>query len=499
MSNSKDAFYDKFVKKNNSHAVQNKSSKNNKNSYDEKSQRKNNQNKNNQSTKNQHTKNQNTKNHRKDFIKANKILNSELVLEQKNVFADFSKILNKDSKNLLSSFDKIAKKALGLSSKKEEQLPKEIRKLFHELTDDRGSRKVNYLNNPIKLSAYIYYYMWWNIVRSFKLISNLNFNLNDDSVIADFGCGPFTMLCAFWIARPELREKKLNWYCVDISSKALSAGENIFKSLCEYSGVKQDDLAWKVTKVVGKFGTKLNKPVDLFISANMFNEIFWDSKLRIYSEANKAVNNISKYLKTGGSSLVIEPGIPQGGEFIYYLRKAFLQKNFFVKSPCPNSKNCSIPASSDKNLLSKNFPTANNKWCHFSFFTDDAPKKLIDLSENANLKKVRASLSFLYCKEFNKGANENSQKQLQKNSTKENSKEDKKIFLARISSDVLKLPDGKIGRYACSEKGFLLIVERYSPKAKLKQYIEGALIKLEVKNINLFLKDKKTGALLFEV
>ncbi len=493
MSNSKDVFYDKFIKKNNSHPTKNKSSKNNKND-NEKAKHKNNQYKS-----NQNLKNQNVKNHKKDFIKANKILNSELVLEQKNVFADFSKTLNKDSKNLLSSFDKIAKKALGLSSKEEDQLPKEIRKLFHELTDDRGSRKVNYLNNPIKLSAYIYYYMWWNLVRAFKLVSNLGLDLNDDAVIADFGCGPFTMLCAFWIARPELREKKLHWYCVDISSKALSAGENIFKSLCEYSGLKQDDLTWKVTKVVGKFGTKLNKPVDLFISANMFNEIFWDSRLKIYSEANKAVGSISKYLKKGGSSLVIEPGIPQGGEFIYYLRKAFLQKNFFVKSPCPNSQNCSIPASSDKNLLSKNFPTANNKWCHFSFFTDDAPKKLIDLSDSANLKKVRASLSFLYCKEFNKSENGNSQKQLQKNSKKEKSQEDKKIFLARISSDLLKLPDGKIGRYACSEKGFLLIVERYSPKAKLKQYIEGALIKLETKNINLFLKDKKTGALLFEI
>lgn len=394
----------------------------------------------------------------------------------------FSKLDN-NTIGILNSFGAIARSALSLNQKQEALIPKNIRQLFHELTDKRSARKINYLNNPIKLTAYIYYYMWWNLVRISKLIANMTFDLQDGNVIADFGCGPLTAACAFWIAKPELREKKLHWYCIDISAKALSAGESIFNALCALTEKNSESphKPWQITKIIGSFGVPLKTGVNFFISANMFNEIFWDSSVKVLGEAEKAVKIVSHYLNKNGAVLMIEPGIPLAGEFISELRKQFLQWNFYIESPCPHNGAC--PMRGTKNYLpsAKTKNTALSKWCHFSFYTDDVPHNLVVLSEAAKLEKTRASLSFLYCKSG-----------IHQNDT--NDKNKKSGFIARITSDIIKLQDGAIGRYACSEKGFLLLAEKKTMCSKLKKYTCGSLVKIEAEKPNSLFKDKKTGA-----
>ena len=184
------------------------------------------------------------------------------IVKTKNTGKNIFKENDEDTKALLNSFDLIIKEALKLSSKQAASVPKDIRILFHELTNERGSRKVNYLNNPVKLTAYIYLYMWWNLVRISKLIGNLDFDLKDGDIIADFGCGPMTLMCAFWIAKPELRSKKLHWYCADISGKALAAGEALFNSLFAFTNQKagiEQTSNWKLTKLNGSFGLPLKE------------------------------------------------------------------------------------------------------------------------------------------------------------------------------------------------------------------------------------------------
>lgn len=435
--------------------------------------------------------------------------------------------LDGESAAVLNSFDEIVRSALNLNLKQEALIPKDIRSLFHELTDERGIRKINYLNNPIKLTAYIYHYMWWNLVRISKLILNMNFDLYDGSSIADFGCGPLTMACAFWIAKPELRNKKLHWYCADISGKALSAGEAIFNSLCAFTEKdKQHPCSpWKITKVTGSFGVPLKSKIDFFISANMFNEIFWDSSIKITGEAERAVKNIMRYLKNNTANfdsqnssrqvLIVEPGIPLAGAFISELRRLFLENDFFVVSPCSHNHICPIPgqrhekvnAPDGKALFEKPYflnrrqkaqklqngaaALAQDKWCHFSFYTEDAPEKLVVLSETAKLEKARASLSFLYCKTQTNKHNKPEQRAFVQHT--------KEPFNVRITSDIIKLQDGILGRYACSEKGFLLLTEKNSAKSKLKTYTGGSLVKIQTEKINPFLKDKKTGALIIRL
>lgn len=413
------------------------------------------------------------------------------IVKTKNTGKNIFKENDEDTKALLNSFDLIIKDALKLSSKQVASVPKDIRILFHELTNERGSRKVNYLNNPVKLTAYIYHYMWWNLVRISKLIGNLDFDLKDGDIIADFGCGPMTLMCAFWIAKPELRSKKLHWYCADISGKALVAGEALFNSLFAFTnqnaGIEQTS-NWKLTKLNGSFGLQLKEKVNLFVSANMFNEIFWDSSIKIEGEAERAARTIQHYLQNDGAALIIEPGIPLAGEFVSALRKNFIEKKYKIISPCPHAEICPIPGEKTAEQKNIKYPIASDKWCHFSFYADDAPPKLVELSEAARLEKTRASLSFIYCR----GGEEKKEKQAE-------SKKGKKDFLARISSEIIKLDDGKIGRYACSEKGFLLLTEKKGSRSKLKEYVDGSLIKIEDEKINRFFHDRKTGALIIRV
>lgn len=445
---------------------------------------------------------------------APKIFIAKSELSDKNIFEH----LDGDVLKILNSFDEIVRSAIGLTSKQELSIPKDIRRLFHELTDERSTRKINYLNNPIKLTAYIYHYMWWNLVRISKLILNMEFDLDDNSIIADFGCGPLTLACAFWIAKPELRNKKLHWYCVDISAKALSIGYEIFNSLCSFTEDRKENpcTPWRITKVTGSFGVPLKTKIDFFVSANMFNEIFWDSSLKVEGEAKKAVKSIFHYFNLKKDlpendikqALIIEPGIPLAGEFIAELRRLFLEKNFSILSPCPHNCICPIPGTNkddERYFERETFPKyqknkkpvfARRKWCHFSFNTEDAPKRLVALSELAKLEKNRASLSFLYVK----SQCDTLQSFDSKNTPVKDGKQKINVnFMVRITSDIIKLHENDIGRYACSEKGFLLLIEKNLANAKLKNYTDGSLVTIQVEKFNPFLKDKKTGAIIIHL
>ena len=144
-------------------------------------------------------------------------------------------------------------------------------------------------------------------MRLTKLLQNLEIPLDDGDYAADFGSGPLTFVCALWIAKPELRKKRVTWYCVDISNKALSFGEDLFLALCAYTGKKNNngEIPWTVKKVCGAFGTPLSEKVSLVTEANMFNEIFWNSPLSLDDQAEKTHRTVMHYLKQAGSVLFI--------------------------------------------------------------------------------------------------------------------------------------------------------------------------------------------------
>lgn len=434
--------------------------------------------------------------------------------------------LSSETKNILEYFPALLDRVLPLDVKKKQLLPQHIHTLFHELTDERGSRKAHYLNDPVKLSAYTHYYVWWNLVRLTKLLQNLDIRLDDGAYAADFGSGPLTFICALWIAKPALRKKRLTWYCVDISNKALNFGEELFLTLCAYTSRKNfgGEIPWTIKKICGAFGTALSEKVSLVTEANMFNEIFWNSPLSLDAHAEKTYHTVMHYLKPNGSILFIEPGIPLAGEFLSLLRTQFLNTGFSLYAPCPHHGICCFPNRSPQTGAAKT-PIAVHKWCHFTFETHDSPESLLRLSETSRLGKERASLSFLYgalssstspassdntadekndnaCTYGNQGATVFTGK---KYNAATNGKEHSTDvghpngIPVRICSDIIKPDPHTIGRYACSEKGFMFITGHAYKESILNTAVSGTLLILPAESIELNQRDKKTHALLVEV
>ena len=417
--------------------------------------------------------------------KQSKNRNTALYAFGRPIFAE----LTPEAKNILEHFPALLDQVLPLDAKKKQLLPQHIHTLFHELTDDRSSRKTHYLNDPVKLSAYTHYYVWWNLVRLTKLLQNLDIRLDDGDYAADFGSGPLTFICALWIAKPELRKKQLTWYCVDISNKALSFGEELFLALCAYTGKKNNngEIPWTVKKVCGAFGTPLSEKVSLVTEANMFNEIFWNSPLSLDDQAEKTHRTVMHYLKPAGSVLFIEPGIPLAGEFLSLLRTEFLAADFSIYAPCPHAGVCCFPNRPLQTGTAK-MPIAFHKWCHFTFETHDSPENLLRLSEASHLGKERASLSFLYGTLSSSAISSGIAK-----------REASDGIPVRICSDIIKPDPQTIGRYACSEKGFMLITGHAYKESVLNTAVSGTQLILPEASVKLNQRDKKTHALLVEV
>ena len=94
-----------------------------------------------------------------------------------------------DANKILEEFDKIVFDSQRISSKQRALLPNQVRELSHTLTDQRDSRRKGYMNETTTLSAYIYYFEWWNLVRLTRLFAGLQnkFNLDDGNICLDIG------------------------------------------------------------------------------------------------------------------------------------------------------------------------------------------------------------------------------------------------------------------------------------------------------------------------
>ena len=376
--------------------------------------------------------------------------------------------LPQDAKEVLEDLQNIVYSTHPLTSKQKATLPQEIRDLCHKLTDERQKRVMGYMNTPKTLTAYVHYYLWWNLVRLTRLFSNMDksfFNLKDNDTCLDLGSGPLTVPIALYLARPELRAVPLVWLCQDVSPLALSFGEDIFLSIV----ARLKGTEWKIIKIKEPFGTNINSPVKLVTSANLFNELLPGNKNEVQALAKSYVDTLTSYTKNSGTAaegskiLVIEPGVPKTAGFISLLRENLIEKDFYPISPCPHRDAC--PMNGDK----------GRKWCNFSFSTEDAPLRLKKLSEEAHLSKERAVLSFIAAEYMGKDSNI----------------ERKNEFTLRITSDPIRLSSKRMGYYACSSKGLLLVITNDTLSS-------GQCLALK-EEPPLIQKDAKSGAFIIEV
>jgi len=355
------------------------------------------------------------------------------------------------------------------------RLPRDIAELSHLLTNQRGQRSLSYLTRPEYLSAYLHYFLPWNIYRLCILLPGLDLRLKEGSVIADIGCGPLTFACALWISRNDLHDTPVEINCIDRSGPALEAGKKLFNAL---SGAQSK---WKINLLKKEIDfrktnylLKDNKKASLICAVNIFNEIY-DRLAHTDTEALKqtaknaaailhnAVNENSQQADSS-SILIIEPGVPRSGKFISLLRDELLKTGHHPISPCTHTSDCPF------------ISRQKEKWCHFAYSTENAPKELIKLSVSAKLPKDRLVFSYLFTS--NSGSSPDS-------------------GLLRVISDAFPLNEekqarGLFGRYACSSLGLVLLKGN---KNQMDKAASGSLIKAEIKTE----RDKKSGALTGEI
>lgn len=391
---------------------------------------------------------------------------SRAVISQTPMF-DSARI-PKDAADILSHFNEIIDAVRPLSAKQRVLLSGAIRDLSHELTDERGMRRIGYMNEVSYLSAYINYFMWWNLVRLVRLFANMSadsFALEDGDIALDAGSGPLTVPIALWLARPELRSKKITWYCLDLSQNALADGEELYLSIAARTiGTEQNKQSnsektssaepWKIVRVKGALkgeskkdeGASIRQKAALVTCANVFNELVQTSEMPPDYLAKKYCESLLSYTRSDKKQtiLVIEPGFPKAARFVSLMRDALLRRDFIPLSPCPHCASCPMDGK------------RGGKWCNFAFSADDAPAALQKLSEKAGLPKERAVLSYILARRD--AENKTSSIGDDKNSVQHVYSQNQ--LKMRITSDIIHLTEEhKVGFYACTEKGLALAID----------------------------------------
>lgn len=393
----------------------------------------------------------------------------------------------KDAADILNNFDEIIQHTLPLNSRQLCQLPENIRKLSHQLTDERTARRVGYMNEAAALSAYIRYFMWWNLVRLTPLFAGFassgsitadkdaalpsspagdaSARLHDGDFCLDCGSGPLTVPIAMWLGCPELRKKKLTWYCLDLSQTALSQGEDLYTAVAaRTAATTPDQQLWQIIRVKGAVGTEIKKKAAFISCANMFNELFWNAEAPLEQLVKKYSNQLLSYATPDAALLLVEPGVPRAARFVSLFRDFLLRKGFSVLAPCPHTGTCPMDG------------RKGGKWCHFVLETDNAPARLKKLSAAAGIPKDRASLSFVYAvrsevtetspeaaatgNQVLKASPALSEKAAAKSGKtgKSAASPATSIMQLRIVSDAISLYNKTIGRYSCSEMGLSLAI-----------------------------------------
>jgi hypothetical protein len=418
---------------------------------------------------------------------------------------------SEESLAVITNLEAAIEEAAPIQAKHRAGLKGDIRALWEDLTSERESRSVDYLGTPPALSAYLRYFLPWNVFRLSAIFSNADFCLPDKAVVVDIGSGPLTLPIALYASRPELRDVPLTFYCLDRVERVLEAGQAIFETLCMRTEGRLPP--WRIELRKEGFGGPLPERAHLLAAANVFNEFFWKDKAPLGERAIETARTLLSYLRENGSLFIMEPGDPRSGAFITALRAAVLAEGATPLGPCPHALSCPMPgiyrhlrppeetrvAKGDPNaapsryvLPPVNMPKKRDKfpWCHFGVDTDKAPDWLKNVSAEAGLPKERAVLSYLWAARGAMARPFGGIPEAIHSSEKERRAKAGHGVLVRVVSEPFSLSDGCTGQYACSNLGYTLL--RRLPGDK--PFEPGDL--LEVATSPLTHNDEKSGAII---
>lgn len=332
----------------------------------------------------------------------------------------------------LEALGRAIAKAMPLRAKHRSDLAYAIRDLSRSLTEEREGRPKDYMGEPRFASAYLRYFMPWNLYRLTRLFQGLQLDIPDGGTVIDLGAGPLTAMLALWIARPHLRGKKLAFVCLDRTPRPMKTGLDIFRRLAPES-------PWKISLVKGSVHTKVRERADLLMAVNTLNELDWKGGEAVHDQAEQTARSLTQRLNHGGKILLVEPGVRDAARLLTLLRGALIGSGYTPLAPCPHALDCAMPGE------------ATGPWCHFRFEALSAPVWLKQLTDEARLTKQAASLSFVYLSPT---------QDTDGDAAGANAEPSPKLSLVRAISQPFTVPEGQ-GQYACSDQGLTLLGYRH--------------------------------------
>jgi hypothetical protein len=282
---------------------------------------------------------------------------------------------------LLSGYSRVLAKVRPLRPRHARSLSADVAALSRTLTAERWEITPDYLAAPGPLSAYLHYFLPWNLWRMVRLFQGLGLTVGGEGRVADIGAGPLTVAQALWMAVPSLRSRPLSVTCLDRSPKPMREGLLLLDALREGH---PDPRAWRMDCRTGGPRSRLSHRADLVVCANTLNELPLEDKGHLAERVEETGAALMRMLAPGGRILIIEPGTRRSGRILTLLRQSFLEAGLTPLAPCPHSGPCPFPAEGGRG------------WCHFTFEAHNAPGWLRTLADKARLTKTQASLSFLY-------------------------------------------------------------------------------------------------------
>ena len=320
-------------------------------------------------------------------------------------------------------------------------LPDAIRELSAQLTTERYALARSYWSSPRLVSAYLRYFLPWNLLRLHCLFRELELPLPAEGTapsLLDLGSGPLSVPLALWISRPEWREAPLRVVCVDTSPRPMTLGLQLLEHL---AGLMQVPLTWQIHLERAPLTRVLNdvrlRP-SLLTGGNVLNE--WqaqsqDTSSPFSERVGEVALAVARQLGTDGTALFVEPGTRLGGTLTATLRQAALEEGLQAVAPCPHGGDCPLLGHRDRG------------WCHVhrELASDAAPAWLTSLTQAARLAKQSLSFSYL---QLRAGAPETAQVRTQAGHG---------LVEARLLSDAFLVPGLGQARYACSSRGLLLV------------------------------------------
>ncbi len=383
---------------------------------------------------------------------------------------------------------------MPVNAKQFKELPYAVRDLSALLTTEREFLSKPYWGVPRLTSAYLRYFLPWNILRFASILATLPFLSlkTENPLVVDCGSGPLTFPIALWLTRPDLRIKKLTFVCTDVNQHPLNLGREIFTLLRQRT---QADSPWEVhclraplEKAAQEARSKYGA-VSLLCLANVLNE--WEGKKARHLSLEERMDEFFirnvPMLAADGEILLMEPGTRLGGKLITTAREiARLQEDtgsgMFASAPCPHQAPCPL---AKLHTEEKSMASRTNAWCHSNIPPAFVPAFLQDLSQKAGLHKDTLSISYLHLLQKSH-APEPQLAGIQKAATQGEEQATGPMLTARILSEAFPVP-GQNGRarYACTEQGLALVLD----SAYIKAYTICSVQKIPG-------KDGKSGAFL---